>query len=71
MDADVRFPRTVVQTSAICATCGSAATFDGVGGEWCSVCRTAATLETRELLYRMVELDLTTTHDSTNGRTLQ
>jgi hypothetical protein len=51
-------PRSVVQTMLFCGFCGSPSSFDGLGGEWCSDCKTAEHLEKSEFLYRLVPLDI-------------
>ncbi len=51
-------PRSIVRTTLECSICGNESAFDGIGGEWCPNCETAAHLEPREQLYRLVEIEL-------------
>jgi hypothetical protein len=51
-------PRSIIQTSLVCSVCGERSTFDGLGAEWCSQCKSAEYLETHENLYRLVEIKL-------------
>jgi hypothetical protein len=57
-DAGEGGPRSVVHFSYICGACGERSSFDGTGGEWCPVCRSADHLVKQEILYRRVEIQL-------------
>lgn len=51
-------PRNVLRQTLRCGACGTQATFDGNGGEWCPHCQTAQHLETEERIYQLVDIAL-------------